>query len=99
MRNSNLRRLRRKKIGEIRGSCYIGCMKEKTVYKDFRLYLQNEFVRRANKNPSYSLRSFARSLEVNDSTLSKLLSGKNEYHKKKVSGAFKKAQLGFLMDL
>lgn len=42
----------------------------------FRLYLQHEYARRVNKNPSYSLRAFANHLKINHATLSSLLSGK-----------------------
>lgn len=45
---------------------------------DFRAYLQQEFVRRTAKNPSYSLRSFALQLKINHATLSSLLSGKRK---------------------
>ena len=43
---------------------------------DFRLYLQNELLRRCKANPRYSLRAFARSLGIEPSALSKLLAGK-----------------------
>lgn len=42
---------------------------------DFRLYLQNELLERCRKNPAYSLRAFAKSLECDFSTLSKILKG------------------------
>ncbi len=42
----------------------------------FRLYLQNELLTRCNKNPKYSLRSFARALEINPSSLSRILRNK-----------------------
>ena len=38
--------------------------------------LKNEFAARAKKNPAYSMRAFAKSLEIDSSTLSSLLSGK-----------------------
>lgn len=41
----------------------------------FRLYLQNELLRRCEKNPSYSLRAFARTLGCDVGTLSKILKG------------------------
>lgn len=44
--------------------------------RDFRLLLQAELVRRCNQNPRYSLRAFARMLEIEPSALSKILSGK-----------------------
>ena len=43
---------------------------------DFRVHLQNEFIDRCKKNPRYSLRAFARSLEIDSSSLSRLLNGK-----------------------
>ncbi len=43
---------------------------------DFRLFLQNELLRRCKVNPRYSLRAFARSLGIEPSALSKLLAGK-----------------------
>lgn len=42
----------------------------------FRLYLQSELIKRCKKNPSYSIRAFARALGSDISTLSKILSGK-----------------------
>ncbi len=44
--------------------------------RDFRLYLQNQFIHRCKKNPQYSLRAYARFLSIESSALSKLLSGK-----------------------
>jgi transcriptional regulator with XRE-family HTH domain len=43
---------------------------------DFRGLLQQELARRCSANPNYSLRSFARSLAVEPSALSQILSGK-----------------------
>jgi len=45
-------------------------------FKNFRLFLQAELVRRCEKNPSYSLRAFARSLNIHHSALSRILRGK-----------------------
>src|SRR4051812_24878235 len=42
---------------------------------DFRIILRNEFVVRFQHNPSYSLRAFARFLEVDQSHLTKILNG------------------------
>lgn len=42
---------------------------------DFRLYLQQELIRRCDRNRNYSLRSFAKSLSVDASTLSQILRG------------------------
>lgn len=41
-----------------------------------RTILQNELARRRQVNPRYSLRAFARSVEIEHSTLSQLLRGK-----------------------
>lgn len=46
---------------------------------DFRLFLQNELVRRCQKNPKYSLRAFAKSLQMDFSTLAKILNGKRSF--------------------
>jgi uncharacterized protein (TIGR02147 family) len=42
---------------------------------DFRLFLQSELVKRVKKNPKYSLRAFASSLNVSHSALSQILRG------------------------
>ncbi|MFK8137196.1 MAG: DUF4423 domain-containing protein [Bdellovibrionales bacterium] len=44
----------------------------------FRRILKDEYYRRLDSNPNYSVRSFARSLGVNDSSLSKIMSGKRD---------------------
>lgn len=44
--------------------------------REFRLFLQQELVNRCQKNPSYSLRAFARALNVSSSALSAMLNGK-----------------------
>ena len=49
---------------------------------DFRLVLQQEFVNRCRKNPSYSLRAFARALGIEPSPLSAILRGKRPLTKK-----------------
>lgn len=43
---------------------------------DFRSLLQEELLERCQKNPRYSLRSFAQSLQVGSSDLSKIIHGK-----------------------
>ena len=43
---------------------------------DFRQFLEDELVRRSHTHPRYSLRAFARHLEVDSSFLSKILNGK-----------------------
>jgi uncharacterized protein (TIGR02147 family) len=45
-------------------------------HRDFRLFLQQELMRRCQKNPRYSLRSFAKALNTNPATLSTILAGK-----------------------
>ena len=47
-----------------------------TCAPDFRLFLQQELVSRCQKNPNYSLRAFARALDVSSSALSGMLNGK-----------------------
>ncbi|MGB0452538.1 MAG: TIGR02147 family protein [Bacteriovoracaceae bacterium] len=44
--------------------------------RDFRTYLQRTLVMRCKENPQYSLRAFAKSLEIEPSALSKILNGK-----------------------
>lgn len=46
------------------------------ISPDFRLRLQQEFMVRCRKNPKYSIRSFARFLETDFSTLAKIMNGK-----------------------
>ena len=45
-------------------------------HHNVRQYLQSELVRRCKANPKYSLRAFAKHLDIESSALSKLLSGK-----------------------
>lgn len=47
-------------------------------YPDFKIFLEQEFARRAEKNPKYSLRAFARHLGVDSAFLSKILRGKRQ---------------------
>lgn len=44
--------------------------------QDFRQFLQSELIRRVQQNPRYSVRAFARNLQIDKSTLSKFLNGK-----------------------
>ncbi len=44
--------------------------------KDFRVYLQKEFIKRCQKNPKYSLRAFAKHLNISHATLSHIVRGK-----------------------
>src|SRR5690242_4562906 len=51
---------------------------------EFRSLLQQELIERCRKNPSYSLRSFARALGVQAPTLSHLLRGKRPLTPKQI---------------
>ena len=48
----------------------------------FRSLLQQEYLRRQNKNPSYSIRAFARQIGLYHATLSALLAGKRKITEK-----------------
>jgi transcriptional regulator with XRE-family HTH domain len=48
----------------------------------FRLWLQKQFTERCKKNARYSLRAFAKYLDLDASTLSQILSGKRKLSKK-----------------
>ncbi|MFZ4715355.1 MAG: TIGR02147 family protein [Bacteriovoracaceae bacterium] len=48
------------------------------THKQFREVLKEEFLRRISKNSHYSMRSYAKDLAVNDSTLSQILAGKRK---------------------
>jgi hypothetical protein len=50
----------------------------------FRLLLQRELVRRCERNRSYSIRSFARNLEINHTSLIRLLNGERPLTKKMI---------------
>lgn len=43
---------------------------------EFRTYLRAELIERCKSNPSYSLRAFARDLQIEPSALSKIINGK-----------------------
>lgn len=45
-------------------------------FENYRHYLENEFEKRRSRNPSYSLRSLARDLEIPPSRLSEAINGK-----------------------
>jgi uncharacterized protein (TIGR02147 family) len=47
-----------------------------TPTQNFNYFLQSELLRRCRANPKYSLRAFARSLDIEASALSKVLNGK-----------------------
>lgn len=46
------------------------------MHSDFRRYLQDEFVNRSERNRRYSLRAFAKALNIGSSDLSKILANK-----------------------
>jgi uncharacterized protein (TIGR02147 family) len=52
--------------------------------KDFRSLLQQELIRRCRNNPRYSLRSFAKSLEISSSALTEMINGKRTITKKSI---------------
>ena len=54
----------------------------RTLATNFRQLLQEELVQRCRKNPNYSLRSLARSLGVEPSSLSQIINGKRPITKK-----------------
>lgn len=60
----------------------------------FKTYLQQEFVKRTTKNPSYSLRAFAQHLGLNHATLSTLISGKRKMTQATVEKIAKALNLG-----
>lgn len=57
-----------------------------TERMNFRLWLQKQFTDRCKRNPRYSLRAFAKSLFLEASTLSQILSGKRVVSKKIIQG-------------
>jgi len=58
-------------------------MTEVSQVSHFRIYLQNEFIKKCKTNSKFSLRSFARKLDVNPSTLSQILAGKRPVTRKR----------------
>jgi transcriptional regulator with XRE-family HTH domain len=61
---------------------------------DFRLYLQRELMDRCKRNPKYSLRSFAKALKLDHSTLSQLLRGSRSLTPKMIIRVGKTLGLG-----
>lgn len=51
---------------------------------DFRDFLQAEFIQRCRKNTRYSLRAYAKSLQIDHSTLSQILRGKRNLTRKTI---------------
>ncbi len=60
---------------------------------EFKTLLNSELSKRIQKNPSYSLRAFAKDLDINDSTLSKYISGKRKISPQKIIALGKKLGL------
>ncbi len=52
--------------------------KPNTHWGDFRLYLQDEFLRRLKTNPQYSLRAYAQFFDMNSGSLSQILKGQRK---------------------
>jgi uncharacterized protein (TIGR02147 family) len=61
--------------------------------QDSRHYLKFEFEARKKRRPHYSLRAFARDLELSPSALSEYLSGKLSFSEERVLQVSKKIQL------
>jgi len=53
-----------------------GEMENKAHAEDFRHFLQQDLVQRCRKNPKYSLRAYARFLQIEPSALSRILRGR-----------------------
>jgi uncharacterized protein (TIGR02147 family) len=51
---------------------------------DLQSYLHNEYIKRCQKNPSYSLRAFAKALNLDNSTLSQIIRGKRKITRRMV---------------
>lgn len=56
----------------------------------FRLWLQRQFTERCKRNPRYSLRAFAKNLDMEASSLSQILSGKRPVSKKSMQALCEK---------
>ncbi|MDD4976288.1 MAG: TIGR02147 family protein [Bacteriovorax sp.] len=56
----------------------------------FRLWLQKNFTERCKKNARYSLRAFAKNLDLDPSSLSQVLSGKRKLSKKMIQAICEK---------
>jgi plasmid maintenance system antidote protein VapI len=52
--------------------------------KDYRVWLMDQFVQRRTRNPSYSLRAFARDLGVSPTSLSEVIAKKRDLSKKNI---------------
>ena len=63
----------------------VGCSGPATDSVDFRLFLHGILAQRCRTNPRYTLRSFARRLEIDHSSLSQILRGKRALTIKTIS--------------
>lgn len=63
------------------------------VSTNLKELLQRELVNRCRKNPKYSLRAFARSLEIEPSQLSKIINGKRQPREKLINSIIAKLNL------
>jgi len=68
-------------------------MEYTSIRDDFRTYLQLEYTKRCQKNSHYSLRSFAKKLEIDPSSLSQFLRNKRNLSEKKMKDIGKKLNL------
>jgi len=73
-------------------------------FRDYRLVLKAELERRRSRNASYSLRAFARDLELSPSRLSRVLNGKEALSRpraERIGGklGFQKDQIELFCDL
>jgi transcriptional regulator with XRE-family HTH domain len=64
----------------------------------FKIWLQEEFTRRCRVNTRYSLRAFSRSLELDASTVSQMLSGKRRISYKMLEKIENKIGMSFIVD-
>ncbi|HAZ13222.1 MAG: hypothetical protein A2X86_00670 [Bdellovibrionales bacterium GWA2_49_15] len=71
-------------------SCYLVGMDA----PQFRLYLKAQLAERQGRNPRYSLRSFARFLEIDSSALSKIMNGKRALGQKMMQRMGERLQKG-----
>jgi len=60
-------------------------MHKEVMQQEARVWLQNELSTRLRLNPRYSIRSFAKKLEIHSSTLSQILSGKRHISEKMIA--------------
>lgn len=61
----------------------------------FRVWLQTEFTRRCRVNSRYSIRAFAKQLDINQSTLTQILNGKRKVSKKFIDNMEEKVGVKF----